>query len=530
MPDAQFKTTEHVDPANRLDGLTWEYPEQHIGDDIATTPNGGLVRDGDRVLHGVKANNYRLPEDRNVEGKYPGDVFRLKGLNSAEGQAVAGYEMELPTYDKSGKPFRLWNEEGQPISDKLAKMIGEHPELWVHTAEIETADPHSTSTEAATELYLAVRNLFDALPEGVMLDPISAWMDRKPTTEDTTPKPYVGVMIEALGEHILNFVGHGIHEHYDVDPEHILFVAQYLQMLAPYLNAGLQSAPYMHGDLDPRLSEIFETHSDVELLREIEKESNSPAWASVRYATRYFGSSAGGVRPNAHSSRDEFMRFADRKLRDGEVNNVSRADGPHGDVRQRFDLAPGRVELCVKDNPMGNIQVLKAYMDLTWGVINSLVEVSQMGDEGRNKLHSAFADLFGDKEDPSDMATVYERVHRNSLVIAKNGPHTTVQDSKGNRVDVRHQVERVMDFVKTYKGAIPEESAQIIRATLGDPRELKIGSTPADYYRTNYATPADYIKLAVQTYIEAGMTPESALMQAKIDRMNAFSAYILSAS
>lgn len=522
MSEHSAKTVGSLGP--EVCGLEWQYPAQHPNTPQPDGQEGGIAVMRSGQIFGVKASRYRLPELKLVSGVHQNDIFPLQGVTS-EGEIMdgqVGIEMELLSVDSSGQPATLRNNGGAVLNRELEPIIGEHPELYQYTAEIDDG-PHLTTDTVPGGIVKKLRALQAAMPVGMSIDPASAWMDRVPTHEDVTDNPYVRVMVDLLGDHILNFVGHGIHEHYDVDPDYIHIAGRYMQILAPLLNAGLQAAPYMHGQLQPRLSEIFAGHKDLEPLLEVERASNQAGWYSVRYPTRSLASPSGGVSTMTHETKEEVLRYADQRLRDGVVNNVSRAYGQHGDVRLRYDLPPGRVELCVKDDPLARVETITAYMDMAWAVVGSIETYARAGQ--LEQLHTAFRGLFGSEVDPAEMTPLFERTHRNSLRLAKDGPQAQIEDGHGCFVPTPHLVEQLFDFCDAAAHPISHTSRMIVRGSLQSD-QVRTSSTINDYYRTGTGTPADYHKVRASDLRASGMSERAILQQLTKERVQAFSGYL----
>lgn len=509
-----------------VEGLVWKYPEQHPDAIVPDGTEGGLAVDpetGD--MYGVKHSQYRLPDIQSTPGVHAVDVFPLEGLGHERSETPhTGIEVELLSVDASGVPYSLRAANGDPVSKSLQDLIGEHPELLRQTAEIDDG-PHANPVAAANGVAQKFAMLQKAFPAGALIDPISAWMGERPTAEAITDNPYVHVMVDILGKHVLDFVGHGVHEHYDVGSENIHIVSRYLQIVAPLLNAGLQAAPYMHNQLNPRISEIFEGHSEVEAFAEIEKNSATTGWHSIRYPTRTLASSRGGVATMVHETQDDLLRFADTNLRTGFVNNVSRAYGPHMDVRPRYDLPPGRVELCVKDNPIGRLETTQAYMELTWAAVRAFEDAAEAGTSALEKLHADYDDIFGAEGNPSEMKTLFERTHRNSIRIAKDGPTTDIEDGHGCYVPVSHQIGQLLKFVRNAGYPVAQEAENAIRASLMSD-EVSPHATIQDYYRTGLGTPADYHHARANQLKEAGLNDGQIIRELARERTAAFSSYL----
>lgn len=527
MSESGAKTVgESAVSVEAAEGFVWAHPEQHATP-MPDGREGGLAVDGDGNLWGVKHPLYRLPHLRSMEGVYESDRFRLEGLGHARSDMPhTGVEVELLSVDASGEPSSLRDNSGQPLTDALAELVGEHPELLTYTAEIDDG-PHQTPREAARGVFSKFKLLQAALPQGVAIDPASAWMGERPNETAVTKNPYVAVMVQALGEdRIMDFVGHGVHEHYDIATEHIHVVARYLQLTAPLLNAGLQAAPYLHEQLEPRLSEVFSNHPDVDALREVEDEAASRSWHSVRYPTRAFASPGGGVALDmTHETMNQLLRFADVRLRDGSVNNVSRAYGPHRDVRTRYDLPPGRVEFCAKDNPLGRVETMQAYMELTWAIAKAVEDAAEQGDSALEQLHANFADLFGREANPTEMKPEFEKAHRNSLRLAKEGPLTMVEDGHGCFVPVRHQILRLFDLARSSGYGLSDEAQQTVLSSLRSDL-VASGATFDDYYRTGVGTPADYHHRQAQRMADTGLGEKKIIKELAKGRAKAFSGYL----
>jgi hypothetical protein len=396
----------------------------------------------------------------------------------------------------------------------------------MNTAEIDDG-PHADSASALRGVLAKFQALQAAIPAGASIDPASAWMGERPGDDMITDNPYVHVMIEKLGSYIREFVGHGVHEHYDVATENIHTVARYLQLVAPLLNAGLQAAPHMHNETSPHLSEVFAAHPDVDMLREVEARSTSDTWHSVRYPTRSFASTQGGVASMTQSTAEDVMHLADRGMRDGFINNVSRAYGPHTDVRMRYDLAPGRVELCAKDNPLGRLETTAAYMDLTWAFIRAVEDVSERGSSAVEQMHENYDELFGRDPNPTEMSALFERTHRNSMMIAKDGPSAFLEDANGFSTSVGHQMGHLIKFVKDAGYPVDQASVNVIYSSL---LSANVGpnATLAEYYATGVGTPADYHHRRTEAMKAAGMSDERIVRTLSQERTAAFGNYLTS--
>lgn len=509
-----------------IEGLTWVFPEQHPDAARPYGTEGGVAIAPDGMMAGIKGPEYRLEEFRTQTGVHEKDVVWLKGLRHERSDPLVGIELELMSVDRSGEPVPVWDSDGKASTTDLDNMIGDHPELFTHTAEVE-AGPYENTADLAIGAIKRMQQLHRALPKGAFIDPASAWMTEVPEKKHISNDPYVHLMTELLGPQIKDFIGHGIHTHYDVAPENILTVARYLQLVSHLLNpAG--GAPYMHGLLEPPVGEIFDFHSDVDAVKSVEATSPNKSWYSVRYPVRYLASSAGGVAVITQVDQDDVLRLADTNLQSGFISNVSRASGPHRDVRFRYDLAPGRVEFCASDNPIGRMETVQAYTALTWALVETIQDTNEQGDTALEKLHIEYGDLFGSTVDPTEMTPAFERTHRNSIRLGKNGPQTYIENGYGRYIPAHHQMRRLFELVEAGGYPLDPQSQATIELSLRSDL-VRRGATFDDYYRTGVGTPADIHHRRAAAMQEAGLSEKAIMRRLSEERVAAFHRYLFAA-
>lgn len=517
--------------------LSWHSPENH-----ARNPGEepGIVRvgvNGNSRYVALKHRQYR-PEAQSDPALYDGDVVELTSQIGAEPYVVAdsrqvGTEAELNIVDADGNPFDLY---ANPETANDPYLLA-HPELWRNTAEVD-GPPETSATKAHHLLAETIaKKASDYERSGGYIDPASARVQDRPTTEDMSPNPYVLNVVGILGGQIGKFIGTGIHEHYDLHVEYSPVVSRYLRTLAPYLNVGLHAAPFGFGETRPELGEIL----DSDELRKYDGQKIS----SLRYLTRFVASPNGGAGERvAHDSLADALSHADQRMRDGHVNNPARHLGSHADVRSRYDTPGadldhlGRLELCVKDTGALRERTLAAYSELSNAVIHLLEQVAAGGEQAIHQLHRDFPKLFGAsyKDGTEYGKTQIDITHQNSVAMAYDGSEATVIDGTGAQTGVYAQMQEVVRLADSYKplssdvkrtiahSLVTAEQARGVMQRYKDENGLP---TLEGYYLSGVGTASQWMQERATAAQEAGMSGSDIMRDGTMDRVRSFGKYLL---
>lgn len=528
---------ENIGTAVNSANAVWLFPETHAG---LPFDGPGMVATTDRgstQFVAVKHPKYR-PYQEQAPGTFSGDCISLTTAIQDEPYAMGsdrlqGVEAELNIVDPEGEPFDLY-PNGQPLP---AAGLEDHPELLRNTFETDGA-PSSTSAGAYDNVMRSVRDISKDLEafDG-WIDPASARMQDAPTAEDITPNPYVNVMVKILGDRVLKFIGVGIHEHHDLHVGYGPLVAGYLRLLAPYLNLGLQAAPFGFGEQTPRLGEILGSDEIAQY------DGKQPQ--SVRYPTRFAASPNGGVGLMlAHDNLSAALFHADQQLTAGEVSNPARHYGSHADVRVRYDAPsetkldhPGRIELCVKDTAALRAETLQAYGELSRAVLLQLERAAAEGEGGLTRLHQDFPGLFGTNYDTTALATKQlPRTHQNALSIAYNGADAILIDGVGKKTTARDQFRDLVRFATRDNMPLPVTVVKTLKSSLAPTRMVEAKALAfkddqglpslAGYYETGTGTAAQWMIVRSVAATALGMTPEDNMRSGTQDRTSAFKQYL----
>lgn len=521
---------------NLVDLIANQY---HPYDPQALPGPGILVRNNGTSSRAiaVKAPCFRPAGTRYVEGSYEADVVPIVNAIFEEPKPIGnrrlkGVEVELQTVDADGQPADL-----HPSDTPIDESLGRHPELFRSIWETDYGPD-----EDVGRLYAGVRKEISRIASilswhDLHIDPASARMQDRPGKNDITPNAYVQTMAELFGEGIHKLLGTGIHEHYDVHVGYSPIVARYLRVLAPYLNAGLQAAPFAFGEHTPHLGEIL----DNDELRQYD--GTQPH--SVRYLIRFAAiENNGGVGLRVvHDTLDEALEDAHRQLQRGYISNPARLHGAHADVRSRFDPPspdmldhPGRLELCVKDTGALRFETLEAYCRLASAVVDVLEEVATGGEQAVAQLHQEFPQLFGTNYDKQTFGTVQlDRTHRNSVAIAYHGNDAMVENGLGITVPLARHFGQVLRFVQ---GRLALKQIATLHDSLLSPDALpqtykkytdKQGlPSLTGYYATGKGTAADWMIARNEAMVAQGLRSEQDRMRnGTQDRMQAIAKDLL---
>ncbi len=518
-------------------GGQWIFPENHVGEVPLAGP-GCVALDGASLA--VKARSYRPDlEMREHPEVYSNECIVLVDAINEDPYALGdrrhtGIEIELNAVDRvSGDPFDLYpNDEPLPLPG-----LEQHPELLRNTYEID-GHPSLTTRGAYDNAMDAVRRAAAGLKKyGATIDPASARMQDRTTLADVTPNPYVGVMVENLGDPILDFIGTGIHEHRELHIGYGPLVARYMRILSPYLNLGLQAAPFAFGEQTPRLGEMMNNDE----LRAYDGQQPQ----SVRYPTRFAASPDGGIGLLlAHDNVRDALSHADQRLTAGEISNPARHYGSHADVRVRYDAPSaqtrdnvGRLELCVKDTSALRVETLEAYGLLALAVVEQLEKAAASGEPGIARLHKDFPRLFGTSYGNEEIATKQlPRTHESALEIAYNGADAIVTNGIGEVVSAREHFVELVRFAMRDGKQLPKSALHTLSKSLAEmdqverfARGYKDGEgmpSLRGYYETGVGTAAQWMILRSIAARAIGLSARDNMRSGTLDRAASFENYM----
>lgn len=522
--------------------VAWLDAANHVGQDPLSQPGLIVVDGGDP--YAVKSFRWRPVGAAPNGGVYASDVMRLTNTVQAGDAYVAGEAGYMGLEDESsavevasGQPANLYQSPGKD----LRAALDEHPELFNSTLEVDVG-PFTSMGEAYHGLGRRLFQAMQLLPAGVLLDPAAARMQDIPGPEAVSPNPYVLMKHrEYADDGILTFIGHGIHEHHDAHVQYLPVIAKYVRPVAYLLNAGLSAAPFGFGELTPNLRDRLD-NDELKPFDGVQPHS-------VRYPARLLAENEGGHQGGVgfgvvHSDLDSLLSYADRLLRDGQIDMAARVYGPYADVRVRVDPPaptrldhPGRLELCVKDTAAQRMETLWAYGELSAAVIRQLERVAAGGERAVARLHQEFPQLFGTTADDERFAdNQLARAHANSLRHAYYGNDARVINGVGEEVTIQVQMRELLRFVAQDGQPLPAAATSIIRDSLmttEQTEQVMLAHRDSEglpslsgYYATGSGSAAQWMIRHAAVLSDRGNSEEEVMRMATQDRARSCAAYL----
>jgi hypothetical protein len=507
-------------------------PAERIDLDENGLPEPGIYGTGN--LFAVRTTEYRKPGYENTPGFYETDIVPIvssiheEPYVIPEGEGKYGVEVELHTVGPDLQPANLYLGDGTTIVPDIP------PELYRSTAEIEAGPGKNIVSLYRNHIPQRVGNVALTLSQpqyNMSIDPVAALMQKQPKLSDLTPSEYIEKNLKRLGPELVDFVGHGIHEHHDMHVGYLPKVSRYLRMITPLLNAGLQSAPFGFGEITPNMYE----HFGNEDLRQYDGKQPH----SVRYLTRFAASTNGGVgRRVSHDTVGEMLTDMNSAMDEHGLPSPVRVFADHADVRPRIDPPtknidhPGRVEICVKDTSALNFETLAAYGELSDTVLKTLEEVVAGGKKNIGKLHETFPTLFGDTYDKAKYKAVQlEWAHQNSIALAYDGNDAKVTNAIGEVVKIQEQMNALLDFAKSGSTKLSSPAEEIIQRSLKPTNEVtevmkKHDYSLEGYYRTGMGTSAAWMIERAEMLRAQGKTDKEIMDDGTRDRTESFKRYL----
>jgi hypothetical protein len=479
----------------------------------------------------------------------PKESAALEGIET-------GAEFEMFVWDptnsdsapvmESGSPVPHWLEahsngngfvEEDTIFPELngeAKKIGFSDELIKSCIELNFH--HSPNPEeTAKSMARALRTLAQGVEQqGWLLIPTASLSHKPLSPEDTNQNPYVQRIAKGyMGwENVQHFTGSSWQVHVEmVDLKSSLKAINLYQQVSPLLYGLSLAGPFIHGQTDPNLKDIYlggeksqERLEDGETYEAL----NSKSWLSIRYPARWRGSPSGGVFTEpAPEDPQEFFAKAEAGLRDNQADSPTNIPSPartmgHHRDRIRIDIKEhGTLEISNQDTYGGHVPKLAANQEFTRVLIWKLQVFAR--EDRLDELGQAYPELFNYPVTPESL----RQTHLASIEVAKHGMDSQINGADGITHPARELFYQLMNFVNEPL-SIPDEGIDYQGLPQGINRELYNSSlNPEDifasytdqqgitsargFYESGVGTLSHWMKRRAYELMDKGVSSEEAI-------------------